>query len=209
MARIGFLFGVLALFMATNAEAQAWQEYLSREDQFVQVFPGAPTIEDTTWTDFNGDVRPAHRYSGTRNGNTYALTVVDFTDADYNTRRGSYAHAAFVYRKKGEVTYDAWAAIDRIDGHALQLNLYDGNKMFFAAYQHLGRLYILECVMRPHASAPIQFMQGMVFLDENGERVRYSQTGERLHRTDDLPDILGGADLNGPVMEGQSDEFIP
>ena len=49
----------------------------------------------------------------------------------------------------------------------------------------------------------------MVFLDENGVRMRYGVNGEPIPRTDDLPDILGGADLDGPIMEGQSDEFIP
>jgi hypothetical protein len=209
MRILGLMAGLLILFAASPASAQGWQEYLSREDRFVQVFPGAPAIEETSWTDFNGNDRPARRYSGVRNGSTYSLTVVDFTEADYNTMRGAYAHAAYVYRKKGEVTYDAWAMIDRVDGHALQINLYDGNKMFFAAHMHQGRLYILECVMRPRDSAPVQFMQGMVFLDENGERVRYGTNGERVPRTDDLPDILGGADVTGPIFEGQSDIPIP
>jgi len=81
--------------------------------------------------------------------------------------------------------------------------------MFFAAHQHLGRLYILEVTTVPRSAAPIQFIQGMVFLDENGVRMRYGVNGEPIPRTDDLPDILGGADLGGPIMEGQSDEFIP
>ena len=209
MRRIGFLFAAIALFLSTGAQAQGWQEFLSRDDRFVQVFPGTPAIEEAIWTDFNGDERPARRYSGVRNGSTYAMIVADYTEADYNTTRGSFAHAAYIYRMRGEVTFDSWTMIDRVDGHMLQINLEDGNRLFFAAHQHGGRLYILECTMLPRASAPVQFLQGMVFLDENGERVRYGTNGERITRTDDLPDILGGADVDGPIYEGQSDVPIP
>jgi hypothetical protein len=209
MPRFGFLLMALALFLASPASAQAWKEYLSREDAFVISFPGDPTVEETTWTDFNGTDRPARRYSAMRNGSLYTLTVADFTDADYNLTRGSFAHAAYVYRMKGEVTFDSWTAIDRVDGHQLQIMLMSGSKLFFAAHQHRGRLYILESTITPRSAAPVQFIQGMVFLDENLERVRYGTNGERIPRTDDLPDILGGADLDGPIIEGQSDEFIP
>ena len=209
MRGIGFLFGIVAVILSSGANAQGWHEYLSAADHFVQVFPGAPEIEQTSWTDFNGDERPARRYSGMRNGSTYALTVVDFTEADYNLTRGAFAHAAYVYRMKGNVTFDSWTMIDRVDGHMLQINLEDGTRLFFAAHQHGGRLYILECIMRPRASAPVQFLQGMVFLDENNERVRYGTSGEPISRTDDLPDILGGADVSGPIFEGQSDVPIP
>ncbi len=209
MPRIGFLMLSLALIAAGPASAQAWKEYLSREDGFVITFPGDPIIEETVWTDFNGTSRPARRYNAMRNGSAYALIVADFTDADYNLTRGSFAHATFVYRMRGEVTFDSWNAIDRVDGHQLQIMLDDGNKLFFAAHQHLGRPYILDVTTVPGSAAPIQFIQGMVFLDENGVRMRYGVNGEPIPRTDDLPDILGGADLDGPIMEGQSDEFIP
>lgn len=209
MARIGFLIAALSLMVAGEASAQAWKEYLSREDGFVITFPGDPIIEETTWTDFNGTERPARRYSAMRGGSSYSLLVADFTDADYNLTRGSFAHATYVYRMMGEVTFDSWNAIDRVDGHQLQIILDNGNKLFFAAHQHLGRLYVLDVRTVPGSAAPVQFIQGMVFLDENGERVRYGVNGERIPRTDDLPDILGGADIDGPIMEGQSDEFIP
>ena len=209
MPRIGFLFISLALFAASPASAQAWKEYLSREDAFVITFPGDPTVEETSWTDFNGRPRPARRYSAMRNSSFYTLIVADFTDADYNLTRGSFAHAAFIYRMKGKITFDSWTAIDRVDGHQLQMMLDDGNKLFFAAHQHLGRLYVLEATIMPRSAAPVQFLQGMVFLDENLQRVRYGTNGERIARTDDLPDILGGANLDGPILEGQSDEFIP
>ena len=209
MSRVGFPIMAFALFMASEASAQAWKEYLSREDGFVITFPGDPLVEETIWTDFNGTERFARRYSATRMGSLYTLLVADFTDADYNLTRGSFAHATYVYRMKGEVTFDSWNAIDRVDGHQLQIMLDNGNKLFFAAHQHLGRLYILDARTVPGSAAPVQFIQGMVFLDENGERVRYGVNGERIPRTDDLPDILGGADLEGPILEGQSDEFIP
>lgn len=209
MQRIGLLAGFLAFLGATQAEAQSWQEFISRGDRFVLSFPGIPTVEETEWIDIRGETRPARRYAAKRAGDIYSVTAVDFEGAEYTTTRGSFDHAATVYREKGEVTFDAWAAIDRVDGHQLQITLPDDRRIYFAAHYNLGRLYIVEANISARTAPPGQFQQSMIFLDENGERVRYSQTGERMIRTDDLPESLGGPDFDAPVLEAGSDTYIP
>lgn len=209
MRRIGIFFGLLAFFCVTQAEAQAWQEFISREDRFVLSFPGVPNVEETEWIDITGETRPARRYSAERTGDIYSVTAVDFEGAEYTTTRGSFDHAATIYRMKGEVTFDAWAAIDRIDGHQLQITLSDGRRIYFAAHFNMDKLYVIEANISARTAPPGQFQQSMVFLDENGERVRYSQTGERMIRTDDLPASLGGPDFDAPILEAGSDAYIP
>lgn len=209
MTRVGFLFGLFVLFAASSAQARAWQEYYGEEDRFVLSFPGTPTIEDAEWIDQNGDARPAHRYSAERGGNTYTLLVVDYEDADYNLAHGSYDHAAFIYRMKGEVTFDSWAAIDRVEGHQLQITLPSGRRIFFAAHYSLGKLYIMDANVSARSAPPIQFQQSMIFVDKEGVRIRYDQEGNRLTRTDDLPDALGGPDYDAPILEAGSDVYIP
>jgi hypothetical protein len=49
----------------------------------------------------------------------------------------------------------------------------------------------------------------MIFIDEEGARIRYAQTGERITRTDDLPEALGGPDFDAPILNAGSDVFIP
>ena len=209
MQKLSFVVGVMMLLVATQAHAQGWQEFYSPEDRFVLSFPGMPTTEATEWIDQEGQARPARRYTAERSGNTYTLTAVDFEDADYNLAHGSYDHAALVYRMKGEVTFDSWAASDRVNGHHLQITLPDGRRMFFAAYYSVGRLYIIEANVSARTAPPIQFQQSMIFLDEEGVRIRYSEDGQRLIRTDDLPESLGGPDFDAPILEAGSDVYIP
>jgi hypothetical protein len=209
MRNLGILFGVIMFLGAGHANAQGWQEFHSPEDRFVLSFPGAPTSETTTWIDQYDQTRPARRYTAQRAGNTYTVIAVDFEDADYNLAHGSYDHAAYIYRMKGEVTFDSWAASDRVEGHHLQITLTDGRRIFFAAHYSIGRLYIIEANVSARTAPPIQFQQSMIFIDEEGVRVRYTQTGERINRTDDLPEALGGPDFDAPILNAGSDVFIP
>lgn len=209
MRNVGILLGVVLFLFCGHANAQGWQEFHSPEDRFVLSFPGTPVMEETTWIDQYDQTRAARRYTAQRAGNTYTVIAVDFEDAEYNLARGSYDHAAYVYRMKGEVTFDSWAASDRVDGHHLQITLPDGRRIFFAAHYSFGRLYIMEANVSARTAPPIQFQQSMIFLDEEGARVRYTQTGERINRTDDLPEALGGPDFDAPILNAGSDVFIP
>jgi hypothetical protein len=209
MRSVSIIIGVVMLFVTAQANAQGWQEFHSPEDRFVLSFPGEPTLEQTTWIDQHDQTRAARRYTAQRAGNIYSLIAVDYEDADFNLAHGSYDHAAYIYRMKGEVTYDGWAAVDRVEGHQLQITLPDSRRIFFAAHYSVGRLYIMEANVSARAAPPIQFQQSMIFIDEGGARIRYTQTGERITRTDDLPEALGGPDFDAPILNAGSDVFIP
>ncbi len=131
MRLLGFVVGALVLVLSSGAHAQPWVSYLGVEDRFAIGFPTEPTVEDTEWIGENGELRSARRYSSERSGNTYVLIAVDYSDADDAYLRASYAHAAAVYRQKGEVTFDDEASVDRIDGHQLQITLDSGRRIFF------------------------------------------------------------------------------
>jgi hypothetical protein len=202
------LAAMLLLSSQTVVYAQAWVSFVSMEDRFAQWFPAEPVVEDVEWVDEDGAMRPAHKYSAERNGSIYTLYVVDYSDANFTTMRGSLAHTATKYRQLGEVTYDAYAQLDRIEGHQLQITLEDGRRIFFAEFLEDNLLYVLDANIPPRAAPPLQFQQSMQILDAQGIRVRYTQEGERILRTDDLAEGLGGAEIDGCILEGTSDQYI-
>jgi hypothetical protein len=73
----------------------------------------------------------------------------------------------------GEVTYDAWADIDKIAGHQLQITNPDQTRSFVSIHLHKSRLYILEGTVPAGAPAPGIFQQSLGILDEEGRRIRY------------------------------------
>jgi len=204
----GFVVLAFALFGPSASHAQAWVSYVSMEDHFAQWFPAEPIVEDVEWIDEDSNVRPARKYSAERNDGTYDLYAVDYSEAGFTTMRGSVAHTATKYRQMGEVTYDAYAQLDRIEGHQLQITTEEGRRIFFAEFLHDNILYVLDANIPPRAAPPLQFQQSMQILDPQGVRVRYTQEGERILRTDDLAEGLGGAEIGGCILEGTSDQYI-
>ena len=198
----------LVIFGPNTAQAQPWVSYVRMEDHFAQWFPAEPIVSEVEWVDENGEMRPARKYSAERRGATYDLYAVDYSDADFTIMRGSVAHTATKYRQFGEVTYDAYAQLDRIEGHQLQITTPEGRRIYFAEFLHDGILYVLDANMPPRAAPPLQFQQSMQILDRDGVRVRYTQEGERILRNDDLAEGLGGAEIGGCILEGTSDQYI-
>lgn len=204
--RLGMLaLGLSLIVWSGAAHAQAWESFYSQEDRFAINFPGTPTVEDTEWVDENGMTRQARRYTAERRGNTYTVIAVNYDDIPDKMYHPAFEHAAAVYRQKGEVTFDEDAQIDRIDGHQLQITLPDGRRLYFAAHYHAGRLYILDANVSARSAPPGQFQQNLQIVDEDGVRVRYTLDGERMIRTDDLQDALGGPVEGGPIFEGNQD----
>lgn len=208
------LFGIVAVIlicMANGAQAQPWVSYLAEQDRFAIMFPTEPTVEETEWIDEFGDARKAHRYRAERNGNIYTVLAVDYSvafanpDDGYDLLHGAVAHAATVYRQKGTVTYDGWGHTDRIDGHRLQITTPEGRRIYFLAHRVEDILYILDANVSARSAPPGQFEYSLQLLDRDGVRLRYDLQGNRISRTDDLQDALGGPDLDGPINLGQGD----
>ena len=65
-----------------------------------------------------GGAFPARVYTAQEGPRRYSVTVVNYAGAGVTDVRGSIAYAALNFRKRGgEVTYDAYAQVDRIEGH--------------------------------------------------------------------------------------------
>lgn len=181
----------VALLFAGSAFAQGWVEYLDRERFFGVNLPGEPKVEDIEYTSAHDAVFPARVYSVEQGDRRYSVTIVDYTDAQrihaerpdrteasgnewIKDVRASVAHEAWNFRKRGgEVTYDAWSDIERIEGHQIQITNPDQSRTFAGIYLHDSRLFVLEATVPAGWPPPIQFQQSLRFFDEDGVRVRY------------------------------------
>ncbi len=184
----------LALLLVLGpAAAHGWIKYVDEAERFIVNFPSDPMVAEMTYVSEYHAELPARVYSSEDVSGRYSVTVVDYTDIEGTLREraertgqrfrgdsiqsdvlGSVAFAAWNIRKRGgEITYDSWAAVDRIAGHQLQVTNADQTRSFFGIYLHASRLYILEATVPPGWPPAIQFQQSLGILDEQGRRVRY------------------------------------
>ena len=185
-----------ALITVTNcpyASAQGWFEYINMDDYFIVNFPGEPFITQTTRMSAFEVEYPANVYTVENDHGFYQIMVVNYRDYVERHRtkpgrheanssisvpitdvRASVAHEANNFRTRGgEVTYDAWADIDKIEGHQLQITNPDSSRSFISIHLHAGRLYVLEGRVPGDSPAPGVFQQSLGVLDEEGRRIRY------------------------------------
>ena len=188
------LWTAAALYLvAGTSVAQEWIEYINREERFMINFPGTPEVTETTHISAFEVEYPGKIFSVETPRGTYSVTVIDYTEHFRRHRersdgteanssgtvpimdvRASVAHAANMYRTRGgEVTYDAWVDIEKVDGHQLQITNPDQSRSFIAIFQNDARLYILEATVPRGYPPPILFQSSLGFLDEEGRRVRY------------------------------------
>jgi len=174
------------VFLSAPAFAQDWIDYVSREEHFSVNFPRQPAVQQITYTSQRGRMLPARVYTVQDGPRRYSVTVVNYAaDTDVTDTRGSIAYAAWNIRKRGgEVTYDAYAQVDRIEGHELHITNADRSTTFAAIHLHARRLYILEATVPRGAGAPLEFQNSLSILDEGGTRVRYEldADGQRIGR---------------------------
>src|SRR4029079_12720256 len=69
---------VLACTAGLAAPEDTWTEFVSREDGFRITFPGAPNVQEITWTSQMGYALPARVFTVDRGRERYAVTVVDY-----------------------------------------------------------------------------------------------------------------------------------
>jgi hypothetical protein len=198
---------VLALSVSGAAMAQGWSEYTNREDRFSINFPGEPKIQQTTYMPFEGPAVPARVYSAESGDSRYSMTVVDFTKnyafsqwpfafSGSGVVQGSIAHAAANFRKRGEVTYDAYERLNLIPGHLLRITEPNGRRLFVSIYLYDRRLYIMEANVPGDAAPPSLFGTSLAVLDSAGEAIRYNEEGLRARGgppIDDRPPRPEGA----------------
>jgi hypothetical protein len=79
---------VAIVLLPRLAAAQGWIEYVNTEDLFAINFPGQPRVQEITWVSEQGANFPARVYSVENGTSRFAITVVDYTEAEkINTER--------------------------------------------------------------------------------------------------------------------------
>jgi hypothetical protein len=165
---------VLVLSISAPCFSEDYIEFVDRTDRFGVSFPGQPTVRDITYLSEEGSMLPARLYTVQSSSGRYSVTVVNYMGVQPSFVRGSIAWAAWNFRKRGgEVTYDAFAQVDRIEGHQLQITNADKSRTFVAIHLYARRLYILEATVTPNSAPPGLFQQSLMILDENGKQIRY------------------------------------
>jgi YD repeat-containing protein len=184
----------LPLVFSQLSLAQGWIKYVNEAERFIVNFPREPDIREIDYISEQGATFPARVYSVNDSESRYTVTVVDYTVAEkvHEERcthlgyvcdgfeagsdvRGSIAFAAWNIRQQnnGEITYDAYATVDGIPGHQLQITHADGSRSFIGIHLHARRLYILEGAVPEDWPPPGLFQQSLGILDEDGKRIRY------------------------------------
>jgi len=173
--------------------AQEWVEYVDRTERFSINFPAQPTVRDITYQVQRGAPAKARVFAVQDGPRLYSVTVVNLANvAQPSDVKGAVAWEAWQFRKRGgEVTFDAFSQVDRIDGHQLQITNPDKSLTVVGIYVHARRLYILEATVPPRTPGAVHFQQSLMILDEDGKRIRYEldADGNRTHRVTDLEGI--------------------
>jgi hypothetical protein len=76
-------------------------------------------------------------------------------------------------QRNAKLTFYGWYAADLVSGHQLQLLNPDESRTFATVNMHGTRLYILEGTVPRGAPAPGLFQQSLMFLDDQGNTIRY------------------------------------
>jgi hypothetical protein len=173
-----YVLTAIILLASAPAFAQDWIEYVNTEQRFSVNLPGEPSIEDTTIVSQRGGSYPARIYRTNEGDSHYMVKVINYTGAVISDIRGSIAWEAWQYRKGalesgGEITFDGYAQVDRIEGHQLQITNADTSRTFIAINLLASRLYLLEATVPEGAPPPALFQVSLQMLDENGERASF------------------------------------
>ena len=196
--RVGRMVAAVVVLSASTLSAQTpatpeWTEFVEKTERFSINFPGRPTVRETMYPPQRGQPVPARIFTVDEGPRRYSVTVVNLaTIREPSDIKGSVAWEAWNFRKRGgEISYDAYAQVDRIEGHQLHITNRDKTVSFVGIYVHARRLYILEARVPPDSPGAIHFQQSLFILDEEGKRIRYDldADGNRVRRVTDLDGI--------------------
>jgi hypothetical protein len=181
MRFVSLMVAAVAVCVSTSAYAQAWSEYVNREEFFTVNFPGQPTVTEIPYktekgTMLKAKVFTAHAPAGSITAGRYAMTVVDYSSAPGELST-AIAEAAKIYRAKGTPKYDEPGNIDRIKSQRQTIETPDQTYLMTEILVEGTRLYISEAETAMDIPPPAQFQASVQILDEAGERIRYEQDG--------------------------------
>jgi hypothetical protein len=203
LVRTALLALVFVPTMAVPAMAQEWSNYKSVQDGFQILFPGQPTVTETTWKSEFDFMLPARVYSAERGRERYSLTVVDYDGIEQqgiehvrtcaagaepcfgsvlsgpgywkHDVRGALIYATFGFlQRDATVTHYLWNHQDLIEGQELQLtNNADQSRTMVFIAMHEMKLYIVEGTVPEGYPPAAMFQNAMGWVDADGARIRY------------------------------------
>jgi len=171
---------VVVLF-TSGASAQAWEEYVNREQFFTVNFPGEPTMTQVQFTTGKGTKLTARVFTANAPETSilagkYSMTVVDYSSAPMELA-AAIEEAAKQERAKGTAKYDAGGMIDNIRSWRMTVETPQNRRVLSEILVHGNRLYIVEADTPTNVPPPAQFQASVQILDENGVRIRYRSVG--------------------------------
>jgi hypothetical protein len=183
----GYIVTVMIMSSSGPVFAQDWINYFDYEQRFSVNLPDEPTIENATIVSQRGDTYPERIYRADDGQSRYVVKVVDYSPPPAHLSEGeavvdvrsAVAWEAQHYRvaaedSGGEIKFDGYAQIDRIEGHQLQIANADQSRTFVSIHLLARRLYVLEATVPGSAPPPMLFQVSLQMLDENGERARFT-----------------------------------
>jgi len=163
----------LALVLAGPASAQAWGEFVDRQEFFAVNMPGDPKVETIPYKTEKGTSLPAKLYTGKdARGGEYRVTVVNYTSAPSEAATAT-EEAAKVTRAKGEVKYAGVEHSNNVKSQRVSVILLGGRQLLAEIALDRNRLYILEADTAANVPPPAQFQASLQVLDDNGVAIRY------------------------------------
>ena len=181
---------LLVLFVALPAGAQEWTEYRNVEEGFHALFPGRPTITETTWKSQAGFLLPERVYAVDKGSERYAIRVIDYRNVEQmgaerakkcppgaepclgnanlagigywrHDVRGAPTYALLSYLAKGgQITDMFWNQLDLVSGVMFQVTNPDRSRTFVYIAMHEMRLYIAEARVPAGYPEPAIFYSG-------------------------------------------------
>ena len=194
----------LGVCLSVPATAQEkWTEYRNVQDGFHALFPGQPTVTETTWESQAGFILPERVYAVERGGEHYSVRVIDYTGVEQmglerakecpagaetclgganisgvgywkHDVRGAPVYALWSFLKRGaQITDMFWNQLDLVSGVMVQMVNSDQTRSFVYVAMHEMRLYVSEGRVPNGRPYPGIFTQSVGWLDKEGRSVRY------------------------------------
>ena len=182
MRRLSFFVVAVVACLSSAVYAQAWSEYVNREEFFTVNFPGDPKVTEIPYktakgTNLKAKVFTASAPAGSITAGRYAMTVVDYSSAPGELST-AIEEASKTYRAKGTPTYDEPGNVDRIKTQRQTVETSNMTYIMTEILAHGTRLYIVEAETAMNVPPPAQFQASVQILDENGQRIRYENDGK-------------------------------
>ena len=171
-----FVPALVALFLSSVASAQAWQEYVNRENNFQINFPAEPTMTETQYRTVKGTMLPARVFTavapaGSITGGTYKVTIVDYSNA-LNEVGDAVEQARAAIKAKGTVKSDEVNDLDRHREWRLSVETATTRTLASVLIAANNRLYVTEGENALSAPPPAQFHVSLQILNQDGVRIR-------------------------------------